>query len=214
MDRFIVKEKKAEKEEPPRPKPKEERPPPERGEEEPEEEIIESGEEGAEFEAEAEGPAEEEIIERTIFEAETPQNTGTLYLLSVTYSGTKNKALLKLYDVEKGKIVFWYDNTGHRPYLLTDLSLQDLLSDRRVTSHPGFDGTLTAEVEKYDLLYDRKIRMTKVVARDPLSIGGRGSSLREILENSWEDNIRYHECYTYDLGLIPGYTYRIKDGQL
>lgn len=215
LDRFIVKEKKATKEEPPRPKPKEERPPPERGEEEPEEEeIIESGEEGVEFEAEAEGPAEEEIIERTIFEAETPQNTGTLYLLSVTYSGTKNKALLKLYDVEKGKIVFWYDNTGHRPYLLTDLSLHDLLSDKRITSHPGFDGTLTAEVEKYDLLYDRKIRMTKVVARDPLSIGGRGSSLREILENSWEDNIRYHECYTYDLGLIPGYTYRIKDGQL
>ncbi|MCX8182044.1 MAG: DNA-directed DNA polymerase I [Candidatus Methanomethyliaceae archaeon] len=213
LDRFIVKEKKTDKEEPPPPRPKEERPPPERAEEEPEEEEVLEAEE-TELEAEAEGPAEEEIVEKTIFEAETPQNTGTLYLLSVTYSGAKNKALLKLYDVERGKIVFWYDNTGHRPYLLTDLPLSELLSDLRITSHPGFDGTLTAEVEKYDLLHDRKARMTKVVAKDPLSIGGRGSSLREILENSWEDNIRYYECYTYDLGLIPGYTYRIKDGQL
>lgn len=210
LDRFIVKDKKTDGKESPRPQPREE-PPPKRTEEEPDEaEILES----EETELEIEEAAEEEIVDRTIFEAETPQNTGTLYLLSVTYSGTRGKALLKLYDMERGKIVFWYDNTGHRPYLLTDLPLQEVLSNRRVTSHPGFDGTLTTEVEKYDLLYDRKVRMTKVVAKDPLSIGGRGSSIREILENSWEDNIRYHECYIYDQGLIPGYTYRIKDGQL
>ncbi|MGC8936964.1 MAG: DNA-directed DNA polymerase I [Candidatus Methanomethylicaceae archaeon] len=210
LERFIVKDKKTEKDEPPRPTPKEAPPPPKIAEKEPDEEEVLEGEE---VEG-AEDSAEEEIVERTIFEAETPQNTGLLYLLSVTYSGSKGKALLKLYDVERGKVVFWYDNTGHRPYLLTDAPLQSLLSDRRITSHPGFDPSLTAEVEKYDLLYDRKVRMTKVVAKDPLSIGGRGSSLREILENSWEDNIRYHECYTYDLGLIPGYTYSIKEGQL
>jgi DNA polymerase elongation subunit (family B) len=232
LDRFIVKEKKTEKEEPAPPQPKKTSPPPKKSEKVQEEEVRETkieteteaegeleieaeGEGEAEGEAEVETePAEEEIVERTIFEAETPQNTGTLYLLSVTYSGTKNRALLKLYDHERGKIVFWYDNTGHRPYLLTDLPLQDLLNDRRVASHPGFDGNLSTQVEKYDLLYDRRVRMTKVVAKDPLSIGGRGNSLREILENSWEDNIRYHECYTYDLGLIPGYTYCIEEGRL
>ncbi len=205
LDRFIVKEKKTEMEEPPRQQFREELPPPPKLKEEPEEEEVLE---------EAEEPAEEEIVERTVFDAETPQNTATLYLLSATYSGARGKALLKLYDVERGRIVFWYDNTGHRPYLLTDLPLNDLLSDRQITSHPGFDESLTAEVEKYDLLHDKKLKMTKVVAKDPLSIGGRDGSIRELLENSWEDNIRYHECYIYDLGLIPGYTYRIRDGQL
>ncbi|MGQ9759400.1 MAG: DNA-directed DNA polymerase I [Candidatus Methanomethylicaceae archaeon] len=211
LDKFIVKEKKASREEPLRPKPVKAPHPPPRLEEEPEEEEVL---EEAELVVESLEEEQEVIAERTVFEAETPQNTDTLYLLSVTYSGTKGKALLKLYDVDKGRIVFWYDNTGHRPYCLTDASLQEVLSDRNITSHPGFDSSLTTEIEKYDLLHDRKLKMTKVVAKDPLSIGGRGGSLRELLESSWEDNIRYHECYTYDLGLIPGYTYRIKDGAL
>ena len=175
---------------------------------------VEAEPEEVEPEEYAEAPEQEEVIERTVFEAETPKNTGSLYLLSVTYSGSKAKALLKLYNLEKGKTVFWYDNTGHLPYCLTDLPLGEVLSDKQVASHPGFDRESTVEVEKYDLLHDKKIRMTKVVARDPLSIGGRGRNIRDFLQNSWEDNIRYHDCYIYDRGLIPGYSYRIKDGHL
>lgn len=164
-------------------------------------------------EAEGEGPEPEEVIERTVFEAPTPKETGTLTLLSVTYSGSKAKALVKLYDHSSGKTIFWYDNTGHQPYCITDLSLEEVLA-HPVATHPGFDRRGTKEVEKFDLLHDRKVCMTKVAARDPLSIGGVGRNIRDMLENSWEDNIRYHDNYIWDRGLIPGYTYRIEGGNL
>jgi len=163
---------------------------------------------------ERERPEREEVAERTIFEAETPSDSGTCTLLSVSYNGAKAKALLKLYDHEKGRTVFWYDNTGHQPYCLTDLPLKAVLADREISGHPGFDRKASKEIKKHDLLHDRDVRMTKVVARDPLSIGGQGRSLRDILANSWEDNIRYHDCYIYDGQLIPGYTYRIRKGEV
>jgi len=163
---------------------------------------------------ERERPEREEVAERTIFEAATPSESGTCTLLSVSYNGSKAKALLKLYEHDTGKTLFWYDNTGHQPYCLTDLSLKTVLADRQILSHPGFDRRGCREVKKHDLLHDREIRMTKVAAKDPLSIGGQGLSLRDILENSWEDNIRYHDCYIYDQQLIPGSTYRIHGGNV
>lgn len=196
LDRFIIK-----KEEKKEEKKKEEK------EEKKEEEDLEEEELEETIEEEL-----EEIIEKTYFEAETPTNTGILYLLSISYDANKNKAFLKLYDPEKGKIVFWYDDTNHKPYLFTNQSIDELRLNPKIISHPGFEKF--EEVEKYDLLYDRKIKLVKVIAKDPLSIGGRKDSLREIIENTWEDNIRYHECYTYDMDLIPGYTYMIKDGKL
>lgn len=193
LDRFIIKEDKRE-------------------EKKDKEELKEYLEEGIEESIYEEEEEPEEVIERTSFEAETPKNTGILYLLSVSYSATKNRAFLKLYDPERGKVVFWYDDTGHKPYLLTNQSIEELSSNPKVISHLGLEKL--EEIEKYDLLYDRKIKVVKVIAKDPLSIGGRRDSLREIIENTWEDNIRYHECYTYDMNLIPGYTYMIKDGKL
>jgi DNA polymerase I len=197
LDRFIKKEIKKEEEK--IEKIKEEK-------EEEKEEVVEEEEEEETYEEEI----SEEIVEKSVFEAETPKNTGILYLLSVTYSGSKNKAVLKLYDPEKGKIVFWYDDTNHKPYLLTDIPMNEL--NQKISFHAGFEKL--EEVEKYDLLHDKIIKMIKVIARDPLSIGGRKNSLREIIGRTWESNIRYHECYTYDSGLIPGYTYMIKDGKL
>ncbi|MEJ5293512.1 MAG: 3'-5' exonuclease, partial [Candidatus Methanosuratincola sp.] len=188
------------------------------------------GEEGDEFEredlaepeeeAEAEGlpghEAEEleEVIAQTKFEADTPSETGSCVLLSVSYSGRRMRALAKLYDVERGRVVFWYDNTGHQPYLLTDMGLEELLSSE-AASHPGFDPSGCREVEKHDLLQDRLVTMTKVAAKDPTSVGGRGTGIRDLLgERSWEDRIRYHECFVYDRRLVPGYYYRVKGGSL
>ncbi|MBC7120102.1 MAG: hypothetical protein H5T33_00765 [Candidatus Methanosuratus sp.] len=169
-------------------------------------------EEGVAIAAEAEEA--EEIIPHTKFEAETPTETGSCVLLSVSYSGNRGKALAKLYEVERGRIVFWYDNTGHQPYLLTDIRLDELLSTEAV-SHPGFDPGGCREVEKHDLLQDRVVVMTKVAAKDPTSIGGRGTGIRDLLgERSWEDRIRYHECFIYDRRLVPGYYYRVSGGSL
>ncbi|MEN3006902.1 MAG: DNA polymerase domain-containing protein [Candidatus Methanosuratincola petrocarbonis] len=173
-----------------------------------------------EAEAEAEGiPAHEaeeaeEIIAQTKFEAETPSETGSCVLLSVSYSGNRGRALAKLYDLERQRVVFWYDNTGHQPYLLTDMRLDELLSSE-AASHPGFDPRGCREVEKHDLLQDKAVTMTKVAAKDPTSVGGRGTGIRDLLgERSWEDRIRYHECFVYDRRLVPGYYYRIRGGSL
>lgn len=185
---------------------------------------VDAETEAAEAEADADAEAEgilaheaeeaEEIIAQTKFEAETPSETGSCVLLSVSYSGNRGKALAKLYDLERQRVVFWYDNTGHQPYLLTDMSLDELLSSE-AASHPGFDPGGCREIEKHDLLQDKAVRMTKVAAKDPTSVGGRGTGIRDLLgERSWEDRIRYHECFVYDRRLVPGYYYRISGGSL
>lgn len=161
-----------------------------------------------------EAPREEvEVIEEAFFEAEAPQNTGPCYLLSVCYSGRAGRALVKLYDHYGGKIFFWYDNTGHKPYCFTDISLEDVKKLPRVMGHRGFDGL--EHVERYDLLNGRKVLMTKVIAKDPLSIGGRGrGGIRELLPKAWEARIKYHDCFIFDRRLVPGLLYKVEGGAL
>ncbi|HID16518.1 MAG TPA: type B DNA-directed DNA polymerase, partial [Candidatus Atribacteria bacterium] len=160
------------------------------------------------FNAEAE---ELEVVETIPIEVEQPVNTGPCILISVSYDGSKRKALCKLYDPEKNKVYFWYDNIGHKPYCLSDLS-PDKLKRHPVVTHPGF--SRIEVVEKYDPLSDRVVRMSKIIAEDPLSIGGKRRSIRELLPKAWEARIRYHNCYIYDRQLVPGLFYRIRDGDL
>ena len=63
--------------------------------------------------------------------------------------------------------------------------------------------------KKRDLINDQIIEVLKIVAPDPLSIGGTDNSVRERVR-SWEADIKYHENYLYDSGLIPGSYYRRK----
>ena len=138
LDRFITKEpEQKRKPEPMEPKPK----PPEQPKVIIEKETEENEEPLEEEEVEIEGfeEPEEALLEETVFEAETPENTGPCFLLSVSYSGKKSCALVKLYDPEKRKIYFWYDNTGHKPYLLTDMPLQEVMKNPSVLKNPGFD---------------------------------------------------------------------------
>ncbi|MGC9147747.1 MAG: DNA-directed DNA polymerase I [Infirmifilum sp.] len=136
-----------------------------------------------------------------------------LYLFSVRYSGSDGRAVLYFYDDEEHKIVKIPDYSGHKPYLLTDLTPDEIIEKfPEVIKHPGFNKLDI--VEKYDALNDRWIRMTKVEANDPLSIGGSGKSIRELLkDHSWEAKIKYHHCYIYDRQIIPGMPYKYEDGE-
>lgn len=136
-----------------------------------------------------------------------------LYLLSVRYNGRDGKAHLIFYNSLSQKIEDVPDNTNHKPYLLTDYSPEEIVEKfPEVLKHKGFD--YLDVVEKYDALNDRWILMTKVVALDPLSIGGSGRGLRDILKgHAWEAKIKYHHNYIYDNGLIPGMPYRLVDGK-
>lgn len=146
---------------------------------------------------------------------ERPFNFPTATLISVDYDGQAAKAFARLV-AKKGKLVFWYDNTNHLPYCYTNLNEEILRSEKRIIQHEGF---VTIEpVELTDLLRDRKILVSKVIARDPLSIGGKGNSLREIIKSmggkAWEAAVRYRNSYVYDTNLILGMPYKIVENRL
>ena len=54
--------------------------------------------------------------------------------------------------------------------------------------------------KKSDLISDKEIDILKIIAPDPLSIGGTENSIREKV-TSWEADIKYHENYLYDTRL-------------
>jgi DNA polymerase I len=158
-----------------------------------------------------------------------PENLPSSYFVSATYDGNTKKALIKLYEPTSGQIYFWYDNTGHKPYCLTNLSQYELEKIDRLTKHPGFDHF--EMVEKFDPLLNRDGKVTKIVAKDPLAIGGRPTGcIRDIIPEDfpktvetpispeeirvWESKIKYYQSYIYDRDLWPGMIYKVKKGAL
>ncbi|MBX5328200.1 MAG: DNA-directed DNA polymerase I [Candidatus Bathyarchaeota archaeon] len=158
-----------------------------------------------------------------------PDNLPPSYFVSATYDGKTGKALIKLYEPHAGKIYFWYDNTGHKPYCLTNLSQYELEKITRLTQHEGFDHFEI--VEKFDPLSERNVKVTKIVAKDPLAVGGRPTGcIRDIIPEDfpkvsetpiepekikvWESKIKYYQSYIYDRNLQPGMLYEVKNGDL
>jgi DNA polymerase I len=164
-----------------------------------------------------------------VFPPVAPENLPPSYFVSASYDGRSRKAVIKLYEPQSGEIYFWYDNTGHKPYCLTNLSQQELEKMERVVHHEGF--VRFESVEKFDALLDKPVTVTKIVANDPLAIGGKPEgTLRDIIpeefqKNSvgmadgeeakvWEARIKYYQCYIYDRQLFPGMIYEVKNGNL
>jgi DNA polymerase I len=157
-----------------------------------------------------------------------PQNLPPSYFVSATYDGKNRKALIKLYEPVSGRIYFWLDNTGHKPYCLTNLSPIELEKITRLMQHPGFDHFEI--VDKFDPLSYKNVKVTSVIATDPLAIGGRPTGcIRDIIIEDyptvaetpivqepkvWESRIKYYQCYIYDRELLPGMIYEVNDGKL
>ncbi|MCL4430465.1 MAG: hypothetical protein M1167_06905 [Chloroflexi bacterium] len=59
--------------------------------------------------------------QRQPFPPIAPENLPPSYFVSASYDGRQKKAVIKLYEPQSGQIYFWYDNTGHKPYCLTNL---------------------------------------------------------------------------------------------
>ncbi|TLX68740.1 MAG: DNA-directed DNA polymerase I [Thaumarchaeota archaeon] len=123
-------------------------------------------------------------------------------LISAIYSGENQKIQLKFYDPNSHTIYFWQDKTGHKPYCYTKLE-----NKKRAEEIAAIEKKFELQtIRKMDLLSDKEIQTIKIIAPDPLSIGGKGG-IREKL-NVWEANIKYHENYLYDTRLIPGSYYK------
>ena len=137
-------------------------------------------------------------------------------LLDIDYDGQQNKAFCKFYDLDTDEIKIWIDTTDHEPYCLSKEPVTKLENILELKDYEGF--TRFEEIEKIDLLKDQKISMTKIYGKNPLAIGGSGINIKNILGKTekkvWEADIRYHLNYIFDMQLIPGLIYRVKNGKL
>jgi DNA polymerase, archaea type len=137
---------------------------------------------------------------------ELPENKKVI-LLSSIYSGEDQKVLLKFYDPELKLIYYWKDRTNHKPYCYTKIEYKEK-AEEIIEKEPKYKAI---QNKKIDLITDKEIDVIKIIAPDPLSIGGTNNSIREKL-TAWEADIKYHENYLYDNALVPGtYYYRKND---
>jgi DNA polymerase I len=158
-----------------------------------------------------------------------PLNLPPSYFVSASYDGRQRKAIIKLYEPESGELYFWQDNTGHKPYCLTSLPEEKVLLFDRIIKHQSYDSCITEQ--RFDPLSNHNIQVTKIVAKDPLAIGGRPSgTIRDIIPEDhrqvcgcqiqdsdtkiWESKIKYYQSYIYDQKLLPGMIYQINNGTL
>ena len=140
---------------------------------------------------------------------ELPKDSRPMLLLSAVYSGEEKKVYLKFYDPQDKIIYQWRDRTDHKPYCYTKM---DFAEQAKQVAEKEAKFTLK-QVKKQDIILDKEIEVLKVIAPDPLSIGGTDYSFREKV-TSWEADIKYHENYLYDRALIPGSYYVRKDEQI
>ncbi len=125
--------------------------------------------------------------------------------MSAIYSGDEQKVYLKFYDEQDRSIFYWRDRTDHLPYCYTKMDYRDVAEE--LINQRKYKSEIT---KKRNLISDNEIECLKIIAPDPLSIGGTENSIRERIR-SWEADIKYHENYLYDTGLIVG-TYYIRRG--
>ncbi len=137
---------------------------------------------------------------------EIPQDGRPVLLLSAIYSGEEKRVYLKFYDPQDNVIYQWRDRNDHKPYCYTKMEFAEQ-TRQIVQKETKF---ALKQVKKQDIILDKEIEVLKVIAPDPLSIGGTDQSFREKV-TSWEADIKYHENYLYDYALIPG-TYYVRKG--
>ncbi len=164
---------------------------------------------------------EDELVEelsRIAHETKTKERCDKAFLLGVDYDPDMNCALMKFYDMDNRDVFVVYDRTGHKPYFLTDLSEDEI---RSMVARSGMAQSIVdiIEVEKYDPLRDRYVKLNKIIVKTPQDVGGYAGKkgLRSIIgeEHSWEARIKYYLCYLYDnSSLWPSAIYRIDDGKL
>jgi DNA polymerase I len=140
---------------------------------------------------------------------ELPKDSRPRLLLSAVYSGEEKKVYLKFYDSQDKIIYQWRDRTDHKPYCYTKMDFAEQ-AQQVAQKETKF---ILKQVKKQDIILDKEIEVLKVIAPDPLSIGGTDYSFREKV-TSWEADIKYHENYLYDRALIPGSYYVRNDEQI
>jgi DNA polymerase I len=166
------------------------------------------------FTEEAQAPVSKPAMKRDslVFTPQTPGIIPPSYLISIGYDGDQRKCFLRFYDPTTHKISFWYDDSNHKPYCYSKQLPEELQKMDAVARNPGFDHF--EQQSRFDALRSQQAKVTKIVAKDPLTIGGKPTgSIRDSI-TAWEADIKYVENYIYDRGLEPGMMYEYKDKHL
>jgi DNA polymerase I len=166
------------------------------------------------FTEEAHVPVSKPVMKRDslVFTPQTPGTIPPSYLISIGYDGDQRKCFLRFYDPTTHKIYFWYDDSNHKPYCYSKQLPEELQKMDAVARNPGFDHF--EQQSRFDALRSQQVKVTKIVAKDPLTIGGKPTgSIRDSI-TAWEADIKYVENYIYDRGLEPGMMYEYKDKHL
>ncbi len=130
------------------------------------------------------------------------------YLLDIEYDGRLSKAIALIYDPIENKVFKVADRTGHKPYFLTNLSPEEIKErGKGIEKHESFERYDI--VVKTDPIKREKVKMTKIVVKDPLAVRSLREKFRGPDEGAWEADIKYHHNYVYDLKLIPGMKYKV-----
>ena len=131
-------------------------------------------------------------------------------LVSATYDNNSRSAVLKFYEPTAQKLFLWKDEINHKPYCYSKLTPDELefLQERE-------DVLEIKTVQRYDLIKDENINLSKITVADPLAIGGTSGdkSIRNVIE-TWESDIKYYENYLYDRRLIVGKYYKVINGEI
>ncbi|MEX0569016.1 MAG: DNA-directed DNA polymerase I, partial [Candidatus Njordarchaeota archaeon] len=164
---------------------------------------------------------EEEALESLIKISNKPRgrkHSNKAFLLGIDYDPDTNKAVMKFYDIETENMFLMIDWTDHKPYLLTDLSKEEI---KGLASQHGVLQNIVdiIKIRKYHPLFDKEISINKVIVRTPQGVGGSGGKkgLRTILgeEHVWEARIKYYLCYLYDnKKLWPSAIYEVENNDI
>ncbi|MCY3411286.1 MAG: DNA-directed DNA polymerase I [Candidatus Heimdallarchaeota archaeon] len=143
---------------------------------------------------------------------EVGQDIEDIFLLDVIYEPKTNGAQCIFYHEPSQSLYRWNDTTNHEPYLLTDLPKSVLEVYEPLIKSQEFDRI--EEVQRMDLLLGKTKTYSQVFGKTPLSIGGSNRSMRNIIDPSYEADIRYHLNFISDRAITPGTYYSVKNGDL
>ena len=121
------------------------------------------------------------------------------FVLSTVYDAETNGAGIKLYDVEKKKVIYITDTYGHEPYCYSREPIQNIQAIKFPTGIVKRIDTVT----KKDLLNGIDDDLTRIVTLTPSEV----PKVRDIVGETWESRIKYHQNWIYDVQIVPGRRY-------
>ncbi|UCG90521.1 MAG: DNA-directed DNA polymerase I [Candidatus Heimdallarchaeota archaeon] len=121
------------------------------------------------------------------------------FVLSTVYDAQTNSAGIKLYNVEKKKVIYITDTYDHEPYCFSREPLQKV---QAIDFPPGTVKRIDTIIKR-DILNETDEDLTRIVTPTPSEV----PKVRDIVGETWESRIKYHQNWIYDVQIVPGRRY-------